>query len=1011
MPKPTLAHSLMLAVLVALATAFALVPARAEQVHRYGFGGKNTVLVRGDANVKVEEKEHDISTQSFKSQPTSEHLKLTADAATGDSAFIYYHYDTPPAPVTAAFSAGVWVKATKPGVQLRARVVFPKEPDPARPETPLTALIVGDTYKARNWEKLTLNDAPALVGKLLPVLQTKIGRAVNSSGAYVDQLVLNLYTGPGTADVWIDDLDVGPVKPPEEGKPGAPGVPVGARPAGEVGAAPRGRLSTQRGGQLIVEGKDGLKDGRERGFFFRAVRHTGTPLYVLRQAGFDALWVPSDVPQNVLDEANREGWLIVPAAPLAPPPSVTDVTAVRAARDALGAYHRKFSGTDVLFWDLGGGRTADQEGAVERTKNLIREFDPQRPTGADVWDGFQGYSAFLDVVGAHRWPLFTSLELVRYRDWLSQRNALVSNRAVFWTWVQNHLPAWYLTTVLGQKEGDAFADPIGPHPEQVRLLAYIGVACGCRGLGFWSDRSLADSHHGRDRLQGMAILNAELEMLGPVMMAAGRQRTQWLDTSDPNVKAALIRTGLGTVLLPIWLGKGSQYVPDQGAIGSLKITVPLIEDGADPWRVTPAGVECLRNSAIKKAGGTELTIPEFDLVTPIVFTNDQTQNGLVVWWQDYARKYGRVAARWAMDLAAEEYDKTYAVHAKLAAMGVTVRGSESLFQQAVKSHESARQNFAAELYDKAFADALRALRPLRVVMRDHFNMATATLDVPSASPYAVSYFSLPKHWELFREIQACRPGANALPNGAFEPDAGVVIPKEGFPIDAVPGWGARYGTIDRVKVAAGVVSSEFLADVPVQKQKPKDPKLFAPSRPIPLPSDGYVPPAPELGRGVLKLEVKQSGEVGRDGKPIEKSTHPLERTFLAVESAPVRLPPGTLVCVSGWMKIAGEVRLTADGVLFYDDIGGEQLGARQMQTDNKWKQFHLYRRVPATGQVSLTVALTGVGIAYFDDLRIEPLQPAAGKDAAGYGPPAPRGAPAAPRVPAPIVQPAGGVRP
>ena len=126
---------------------------------------------------------------------------------------------------------------------------------------------------------------------------------------------------------------------------------------------------------------------------------------------------------------------------------------------------------------------------------------------------------------------------------------------------------------------------------------------------------------------------------------------------------------------------------------------------------------------------------------------------------------------------------------------------------------------------------------------------------------------------------------------------------------------------------------------------------------------------------MLKLEVRQRGGVGKDGKPIEKSTHPLERTFLAVESAPVRLPPGTLVRVSGWVKIQNNIRLTADGVLFYDDIGGEPLAVRLLSTDGKWKQFRLYRRVPASGQVSLTAALTGVGVAYFDDLRIEPLLP------------------------------------
>src|SRR5262249_10895466 len=153
------------------------------------------------------------------------HVKLACDAGTGDAAFIHYYYPTPPAPVSDVLSAGLWVKATKPGVKLRARVVFPKEPDPENPEGRLTMLIAGDTYdKARNCQKLTLENVPALVGKHLPALQAKTGRAVNTSDAYIDRLVLNLYAGPGPLDVWIDDLEIGPVLPPPAG-PANPAIP------------------------------------------------------------------------------------------------------------------------------------------------------------------------------------------------------------------------------------------------------------------------------------------------------------------------------------------------------------------------------------------------------------------------------------------------------------------------------------------------------------------------------------------------------------------------------------------------------------------------------------------------------------------------------------------------------------------------------------------------------------------------------------------------------------------
>jgi hypothetical protein len=954
------------AVIAVLAVAFALVPVRAEQIHRHQFGGKKTVLVRGDANVRVDEDTHDISNVSFKSQPSSEHLKLVCEAATGDAAFVHYYYDTPPAPVSEILSAGVWVKATKPGIELRARVVFPKEPDPANPQAALTTLVVGTAYpaeKSRQWHKLTLENVPELLGKHLPVLQAKTGRAVNTSGAYIDRIVLNLYTGPGTAEIWVDDLDIGPVKPPirpDAAGPGAPGVPVKLQRPGE--RQPGGRQIEQRGGQLFVDGKR---------FFFRAIRHTGTPLHVLRQAGFDTVWFPPETDAALLEDAHREGWLVVPSVPLAVARTGEDeIGAGDRPDDDLNPVIRKFAATDVLFWDLGGGRTLDQGARVSRTFELIRAQDPRRPRGADLWEGFSAYSRYLDVVGAHRWPLFTNLDMGKYRDWLAQRRQLTADRATFWTWIQNHLPDWYVADVLHQRPEDPFTDPVGPHPEQVRVMAHIALASGCRGLGFWSDRFLADSHHGRDRLQGMALLNAELDMLNPVVMSAVG-RTQWLDTSNPNVKAALLRGERGSVLLPIWFGPGTQFVPDQGAIPSLTIVVPLVHDGADPWRISPAGVECLAHQTRKVVGGTELTIYEFDLVAPVVFTSDRP--GLVAWWQDYTRKYGRLAARWALDMAAVEYEKVLAVHKKLVDAGVQVRGADVLFGQSAHYHEEARKQFAAELYDKAHQDATRALRPLRVIMRDHWLQATSTLSTPTASPYAVSYFTLPKHWELFREVQASRVGENVLPHGGFE-FAGHV-PAAGVRVDGLPGWSGRFGTADEVVAAAGIIPAEKLVEKPEPRKTPEPVKgPFAPGRPIPSPDEGYTPPMPELGKSLLRLEVRRRGELDKDGKPVEPPQTPLERTFLAVDSPAVKLPPGTLVRVSGWVKVPQEIAGSADGVLFYDDAGGEPLGVR-VAHQPQWKQFNLYRRVPASGQISVTVALTGIGTAYFDDLRIEPLVP------------------------------------
>ena len=58
-------------------------------------------------------------------------------------------------------------------------------------------------------------------------------------------------------------------------------------------------------------------------------------------------------------------------------------------------------------------------------------------------------------------------------------------------------------------------------------------------------------------------------------------------------------------------------------------------------------------------------------------------------------------------------------------------------------------------------------------------------------------------------------------------------------------------------------------------------------------------------------------------------------------------------------------------------IGGgpDELASRKLRSADGWKRFTLFRRVPPSGEIQVTAALTGLGTVYFDDLKIEPLQP------------------------------------
>ena len=133
-----------------------------------------------------------------------------------------------------------------------------------------------------------------------------------------------------------------------------------------------------------------------------------------------------------------------------------------------------------------------------------------------------------------------------------------------YSWIQSHVPDWETQLLYNQSGTQPFAEPVGPQPEQIRLLAYLAIANGSKGIAYWSDRFLADSHLGRDRLLMTATINQEIEMLEPILGEVN-ETPQWIATKNPDVKAAVLRSPKGVLVLPVWLGKDSQFVPGQGA--------------------------------------------------------------------------------------------------------------------------------------------------------------------------------------------------------------------------------------------------------------------------------------------------------------------------------------------------------------------------------------------------------------------------------------------------------------
>ena len=270
------------------------------------------------------------------------------------------------------------------------------------------------------------------------------------------------------------------------------------------------------------------------------------------------------------------------------------------------------------------------------------------------------------------------------------------------------MPDWYTSLVYDRPgAGAPFNEPIGPQPEQVRLLTYLALGAGCHGLGFSSDRFLADSHYGHGRLLTMALLNQEIQLLEPLLLTA--EEPEWLDTENPEVKAAVMRTKRGVLILPVWVGSGAQFVPGQSAARELRIVVPGLPQHLEAWEVSPAEVRKAEKSE-RVVGGTRITVKDFGLTTAIVCTADNVgENSLLVQLQRRTLTMRKIAAQWSYDLALDELDKVIQVHERLQQAGHRPSDSDALLDKARQSLVTAYKLWDREHnYSEVYHESQRA---------------------------------------------------------------------------------------------------------------------------------------------------------------------------------------------------------------------------------------------------------------------------------------------------------------
>src|SRR5262249_8804338 len=195
--------------------------------------------------------------------------------------------------------------------------------------------------------------------------------------------------------------------------------------------------------------------------------------------------------------------------------------------------------------------------------------------------------------------------------------------------------------------------------------------------------------------------------------------------------------------------------------------------------------------------------------------------------------------------------KVEKVHAALDRVGHPIQDGEALLRRAREALQTCMQHRRNGEHVEAYEQAEVALRALRMYMRAHWERAVRDLDSPVASPYGVSFYTLPKHWQLLDQMKSTRAAQNVLPGGDFETEPRKE--QAGWLVQEVP-------TLDDVAVAVRRVEDN-----------------------------------PHTGKQCLMMRV-----LPRD---VQRIPGALERTYVALHTPAVKPPPGTLVRLSVWGRI------------------------------------------------------------------------------------------------------------
>lgn len=656
----------------------------------------------------------------------------------GPGTYAYYGHAVPPARVVTDLKYSVWLKSDRQGIQVAARVVFPRAIDP-QTRQPRVTLVFGDRYGEPNrWSSIGIRDIDAQVRQQVAALRSEHGAEFDPREAYVDYIVLNLYTKPGPVNVQIDNLDgegmlnVGQTatvtQRPEtssgvRGMPGTTGV--------NVQLAPQRSDSTTNGQVIEVNDHPEVP---------RIIDYNGEPLGLLRQLGFTAIRTSQAPSPRLQQELLRYNMWSVSSPPEERSPA--DQSA-------------------VLAWELPvtSGEDGFSDFAIRASDLRLLDGSKPRPILAITQNRIRDFSQHSDVIATRRTTLGTSQSLSDYAQWMQSWGLFASPNAIRWAVIPTQFSpnSQRQVSLLAQQS----SVPMGFQPVQLEKATFLAIANGVRGVLFESNEPL-NAEHPANTARGLALelINRRLDLIQP-WVAAGR-RMEGASCNDPNVHVSLMATDTAILLIAVRTGRNDHLVIDPVPERKVTVSVRGVPMAAEAHLIGDSGIHWVEQS--RGLGDMQVHLDRMEHVSLVVLTQDRRVIRDLI-NRSERNRVNLVKLR--IDIAQHEFNLAESVRRALESPTQSSAISRGI-NQAWAEVRQAERMYEAENLQEAYRLAMQAENKVARVQKMQWQQWASLYEYPLTNPTLISYALIPFASRLQGNLQYLRPAGNLLPGGQME---------------------------------------------------------------------------------------------------------------------------------------------------------------------------------------------------------------------------------------------------